>query len=121
MDDEDIAIMKLEPSAEHLRKILQQRLDSLHSELGLEKGTLLQIDDLGYSEINSLTRSSPGLALELMRRLRPSSQEIQACIDAKKPYIITKQDVDKLNLSYDVLIEYWDSPARDFIIMRLKP
>ena len=118
MDDllNDATVIEMEPSAEHMRKVIQKRLDFVERKCGVKPGSLIQVTDSAYHAIADLTQSSIGLALEVIRRVSPSAEQLAQ----NHPHVITEDHIRNLRLTYEALCEYWDSPFRGATVMHLE-
>ncbi|MBD3361704.1 hypothetical protein GF358_02850 [Candidatus Woesearchaeota archaeon] len=113
----DAKVIRLEPSADHMRAVIQKRLNFAESQCGVEPGSLIQVTDSAYQAIADVTQASPGLALEVMKMVMPSAEQMAQ----NHPYVITEDHIKKLGLTYDALCEYWDSPLRRATVIHVKP
>jgi hypothetical protein len=119
MDDllKDAKVISLEPSAGHMKTAIQKRLKFAESQSGVEPGSLIQVTDSAYQAIADVTQTSIGLALEVMKMVMPSSEQLAQ----NRPYVITDDHIKKLGLTYEALCEYWDSPLRGAAVIHVKP
>ena len=113
----DATVIRMEPSADHMKAVIQKRLDFTESKCGVKSGSLIQITDSAYQAIADVTQANPGLALEVMRMVMPSAKHMAQ----KRPYVITEDHIKKLGLTYETLCTYWDSPLRGATVIRMKP
>lgn len=116
-DLKNYSIIVLESSAESVKNAIQKRLDYFETQVGVELGSLIQIDDSGYKAICDITQNSIGLALEVVKKLIPSPEQLAE----KQPYIITEEQVKALGVTYEELCEWWDSPFRHETVIHMKP
>ena len=108
-------VIGLETSANHIREVIQKRLDFVEKKYGFQPGSLIQVTDSAYQAIADLTQSSSGLALEVMKRVIPSVEKLVQ----NSPYVITEDHIKKLGLTYEALCEYWDSPLRGATVINI--
>ena len=119
MDDllKDAKVIRLECSADHMRSVIQKRLDFAERQCGVEPGSLVQVTDSAYQAIADVTQASQGLALEVMKMVMPSAEQMAQ----NRPYIITEDHIKKLGLTYEALCEYWNGPLRGVTVIHVKP
>lgn len=119
MDDllKDATVINFESSAGHMKAVIQKRLDLAERKCGVEPGSLLQVTDSAYQAIADLTQSSVGLALEVMKLVTPSTEQMTQHL----PYVITEDHINELGLTYEALCKHWDSPLRGATIIEMKP
>lgn len=114
---ENVKVISLEPSADHMRTAIQKRLNFVEKQSGVEPGSLIQVTDSAYQAIADVTQDSIGLALEVMKMVMPSSEQLAQ----NHPYVITDDNIKKLGLTYEALCEHWDSPLRGATVIDVKP
>ncbi len=112
-----VEIIRLESSLDVIRGVIQKRLDFAAEISGFKSEDLIQITDSAYREIARVTKASPGLALEVMKRVMPSEEQMSQNL----PYIITEDHIKKLGLTYEGLSKYWDNPLRGATFINVKP
>ena len=113
----EAVLFRLEPSAEHTKKVIQRRLDAATEQLGQPQGSLVRITDEAYQAINEATGASVGLALDLLNMLLPSARQLKQ----EHPYIITKERVDALGLTREALEGNYDHPLKGAAVVHVKP
>jgi len=118
MDDlEDrVDVVDIQPSADDVRAVIRKRLEFAEEYCGSVPGSLIQITDAGYQAICDLTQSSPGMALQVVKMVFPSLEQLRQ----NRPYIITEKQIQDLHLDYQTLCQYWDSGLMDAIVVEIK-
>ncbi len=110
-----VEVLTLDPSLEHMKAVIEARLNFATKLLGFQKGDFIQLTNSAYQAIGDLTKCSSGLALKVVAMLLPS-EEILA---TSRPYVITDEKVRDLGLTYESLCEYWDSHLRYATVLDL--
>ena len=87
---------------------IQKRLDFAERLCGVAPGSLIQVTDSAYQAIADVTHASPGLALEVIKMIMPSAEQLSQ----NRPYTITEANIKNLGLTYEALCEHWDSTIR---------
>lgn len=113
----DITRIEIEPSVDHMRQVIGRRIEFVERVAGIAPGSFIQITDDAYRAIADVTKSSPGLALEVFRRLLPQAR----AAEGQGPYVVTEELVRGLKLTYESLCRYWDSPLRGSMRVEVKP
>lgn len=107
-------IITVEPSAEHMRGVIQRRFDLIERLSMYESGQLFHVTDSAYNAIGTLTKNNVGLALEVTMRML-AQREQQG--EKKLPHIFTEKDVVALGLTYEKLHTFYGSPLRSATII----
>jgi hypothetical protein len=109
----------LNPSEEAVRRVIDKRIGFTESRMSVAPGSLIKIDDSGYKAICELTQNSIGLALEVVKAALPDPKKLAE----ESPYIITKERIKALGLTYENLREYWNGSlmSRGLHIIEVKP
>ena len=108
-------VFSIESSPDHVRAVLQRRLDFVEERTGFNRGELIQVTDAAYAAIAEITQDTPGFALELLRRAMPSARDLAET----RPYVIDEGHIRGLGLTYDDLSKWWDSPFRGAEVIRM--
>jgi hypothetical protein len=108
--------IKIDSSVDHVKGVLQKRIEYAETTLKVPSGSLIQVTDSAYQSIADLTHNSPGLALEVLRRVLPSAEQLAQT----HPYIITEDQIANLGMTYEDLCAYWNSPFRGATVVHLK-
>jgi len=109
-------VIALGSSADHMKAAIQKRLEFVEKHYGVKPGSLIQVTDSAYQAVANLTQSSIGLALEVIKMVMPSAEQL----DQNHPYVITDDHVKKLGFTYESLCEYWDNPLRRAKVIHAK-
>lgn len=113
----DVFVVRIEPTFDHMRGVIQRRLEFAEEQCGVQPGSLIQVTDSAYQAIAEVTQCSPGLALEVMKMIMRSAEQRHQ----NHPYTVTEDHVRNLGLTYEALCEYWDSPLREATVIQVKP
>jgi len=108
-------VLSLEPSADDVKRVLQNRLAFAEKQSGFEPGSTIQVTDGAYCAIAEVSRCSPGLALEVFKLAMPSGKT-----GVTLPYVITEGHIRELGLTYESLCAHWDSPLRNAVVLHME-
>lgn len=109
-------VVDIQPTADDVRAVIQKRLEFAEEYSGFAPGSLIQITDSAYQAICDLTQCSPGMALQVVKMVFPSTEQLLQ----NRPYIISEQHIEDLDLTYEALCKYWDSGLMDAIVVEIK-
>ena len=114
---QDATVIRLEPSADQMRAAIEKRIEFAEKMCRVKPGGLIQVTDSAYQEIADLTHGSVGLALEVMKMVLPSAQQL----GQTRPYVVNEERIRELGLTFEALCEYWDNPLRQAHAIHMKP
>jgi len=109
-------VVDIQPTADDVRAVIQKRLEFAEEYCGSAPGSLIQITDSGYQAICDVTHCSPGMALQVVKMVFPSTEQLTQ----NRPYVITEKQIQDLHLDYAALCQYWDSGLMDAIVVEIK-